>query len=904
MPRLLSVSGILASALAIFTSGAAAQVPTPAITSPPSASAIGRHEQGSGDRCRSASRIGAIDAHERAAILCLDSLELGQIRNLTELLSSRIPGVLVQQTSGTPGTAARIRIRGQGSILLENEPLVVIDGVRILGAPVATMALVPQIPSRLDDFNIADIAVIEVLRGPATNAMYGTGAAHGVIRITTRRGGRAASRWTAFAEAGPVLEPTRYPANYAQSGTRAVDGEPIPRCTLDARARGFCVADATPLTSFNPLEQASQFRRGLRQDVGASVSGGNKVLGYHAAAGHSAEAGVLDGSDLSRNTVRLNLDLRPMEGVAVSLSSAYLASDAHFPKGDYVFGTVLLGGLLGRTNGDPPYLGYSVPPDSLNMADTRQEVRRLDAGLGVEWRTPLSWLTLAAGLGVDRTDTDDRDRVPSLDQPPREVRSEGTLRVDKQTMGAAATASWSSGASLRGTMRLGIDRDDTEFDQSAERMYGEGIGLSWTRSLQLVTTGLYAGQELAWRDRILLGAGLRRDASRSTTRGDPEPWSRSAALSWLVRAEPEPARDVIGALRLHLGYGDVPGPTYSPNLPLGIVIPAFSPGGDLEVERTAEIEGGVTSSFLQDRLRVSFTAYRKTTTDGFVLDYGGYGPPTLVNGAEVQNTGFEGTLSASVLSGPRGQLSVELGMWRNSNQLVRLDRIRFIILNPSQRHVPGYPLGGYWERTMSYDDLNDDGIISRVNCPDQPQAAGGPACEIEMAAESEYLGSPAPRFEAFLAPKLSLFDLIEISALVDYRSGFTQFNQTEAVRCRYDLCRAASDPNAPLDDQARAIGVSIGGNRSLFAFGSYVEDATFAKLRELAVSVRIPASLTQAVGGRSARFTLAGRNLATWTGYSGLDPEISGSGPLGFGQVDAFTQPPLRYYTARLTIGL
>jgi hypothetical protein len=138
--------------------------------------------------------------------------------------------------------------------------------------------------------------------------------------------------------------------------------------------------------------------------------------------------------------------------------------------------------------------------------------------------------------------------------------------------------------------------------------------------------------------------------------------------------------------------------------------------------------------------------------------------------------------------------------------------------------------------------------------------------------------------------------LVEITALFDHRGGFMQYNHTEASRCGSRRCRASQDPGAPLREQARSIARSMGAT-------NYYEDASFIKLRELAFSVGAPSGWAQHIGARSARITLSGRNLATWTDYSGLDPEISGSGPLGLGQAEAYGQPPVRYFSVRLNVG-
>src|SRR5690606_17585065 len=84
----------------------------------------------------------------------------------------------------------------------------------------------------------------------------------------------------------------------------------------------------------------------------------------------------------------------------------------------------------------------------------------------------------------------------------------------------------------------------------------------------------------------------------------------------------------------------------------------------------------------------------------------------------------------------------------------------------------------------------------------------------------------------------------------------------------------------------------------------YLEDGDFVKLRELAVSFEAPPSLVSRYGlGMSGmRVTLSGRNLKTWTDYRGFDPELNQYGLSNFQMQEYYTQPPVRYYTARVDI--
>jgi TonB-dependent SusC/RagA subfamily outer membrane receptor len=116
------------------------------------------------------------------ATINADAVPKSAINNLSDLLSSRAPSVSVTTTSGTTGGGSRIRIRGSNSVSLTNEPLILIDGVRANADPGgSTINIGGQNPTRIDDLNPAEIENIEIIKGPAAAALYGTAGANGVV---------------------------------------------------------------------------------------------------------------------------------------------------------------------------------------------------------------------------------------------------------------------------------------------------------------------------------------------------------------------------------------------------------------------------------------------------------------------------------------------------------------------------------------------------------------------------------------------------------------------------------------------------------------------------------------------------------------------------------------------------
>src|SRR5207248_4296374 len=189
------------------------------------------------------------------------------------------------------------------------------------------------------------------------------------------------------------------------------------------------------------------------------------------------------------------------------------------------------------------------------------------------------------------------------------------------------------------------------------------------------------------------------------------------------------------------------------------------------------------------------------------------------------------------------------------------------------------------------------GIISRTNCPrnngvSNPAGAGLPACEVTLGDTAEFLGSPFPTHELSVTPQLQVYKNFTLRALFDHRGGQKLLNFTERFRCvSFGNCFAANSKTAPLKDQARYIAGLMGTDVG------YIEDASFTKLREVSLSIGVPQRYMTRFGSRlgfnAATLTLAGRNLKTWTNYTGLDPEINENGGVHFDPVQRL-QPPDR----------
>ena len=142
------------------------------------------------------------------------------------LLQGRAAGVSVISSSGIIGDNTKVRIRGNVSAALANDPLIYIDGVRVQSGPYQPMESinwgaqygVSITPAPLDDINPDDIERIEIIKGAAATTLYGTEAAAGVIQIFTKQGRTGAPQWTASSEVG-VTTPNIHGTTHTLRGT-------------------------------------------------------------------------------------------------------------------------------------------------------------------------------------------------------------------------------------------------------------------------------------------------------------------------------------------------------------------------------------------------------------------------------------------------------------------------------------------------------------------------------------------------------------------------------------------------------------------------------------------------------------------------------------------------------------
>jgi TonB-dependent starch-binding outer membrane protein SusC len=859
-------------------------------------------------------------------------LDLTPITTMSEVLQGRSAGMTVQRSAGTTGAGARVRIRGSASASLGNQPLLIIDGIRINDSPMSTSIEVGgQTPSRLEDLNPADIESIEVLKGPAAAAMFGTAAATGVIQITTRRGRAGPARWNAYSEVGVIHERNDWPGNYLMLGVTP-DGAEIPCWTWRAAA-GVCTP--TEMISWNPLMDrptsrgghgvsnpelgpASPFRDGSRERYGLNVAGGSDLATYFLSVEKEDETGIFRNNYLDRVSLRANVRSQLRDDLDVALNTGWTTSELLLPWGDNRVGGIVGDALTGEVEDDPVRRGYSfASPDVMSQLETRQNLGRLIGSVNANYR-PLPWLSVVGTAGLDVLNRHDHEVVPAniffFSDFPDGRRISNRVEVNNYTATLGATAlrqltdrilsTSSVGAQYHREIFRGTFATGWELLPGTGSLEGTSARFSVGETNQdVIQVGAYLQQQFGFDDRIFVTGALRGDDNSAFGADLGLIWYPSVSLSWVLSEQAWfPQSDLLNSVRLRSAYGRSglrPGfrDAITFFTPVAATVdardvPAFAVGGvgdpDLSPEISTEVEAGFDLGLFSDRLGVEFTYYDKTSREALVArrlaPSLGMTLTRFENIGTVKNSGVEALLNARVLDLPNARWNARLSFATNRNRLTEMDGDPIIFgLASGQQHREGFPLGGFWQFPITWEDASGDGLL-RIQ-------------DVVPGDTMEYAGQPFPTRNISFSSDITLWNLVRLSGLVEHQGGHTQWAGNEEWQCVFLLCQALNDPNTPLDRQARGI-----GTWAYFTWWGYLEDASFTKLRELSMTFMAPDDWASRLRLDAISLTLSGRNLATWTNYTGLDPEVNFAGQANFSTAEFQSQPPVRHWTARVNI--
>jgi len=883
------------------------------------------------------------------------------VMNITDLLNARAPGVEI--LAGTmSGTGQRIRIRGNNSLSLNNDPIWIMDGIRMEASTGSSaIGIGGSSPSRINDIDPNQIESIEVVKGPSASTLYGTDAANGVIVVTTKRGRVGKAKWNSFFQHGTITDRNTYPNAYTVFGhspsgaLRRTDGTTASggTCFPVDISQGRCIVDSVAAFNIFATKETTPLAPAYEEEYGLDASGGSEALRYFLQGVYTGEQGVykvpefdiarllakngvipaeqLRPNALARATFRgnMNIQLSPLADIAVS--SAFISSSQRLPQTENN-----ATGLTSNAYGGPGYRtkgfisGTTLPlngyraftPGDIFQETVGQDINRFIGSVSPNWR-PFSWLTTRGNFGVDFTNRVDSDlcrqgQCSDFGSSRLGFKINARTNFFTYTFDVSGTAQHQMTSAITSKTTVGAQYFRSIFARNgafsstlppgATTVTAGAVPGADESSTFKVTAGTFMEQTFSLHDRLFLTGGVRVDNNSTFGLQTKSALYPKGSLSWVISEEPFfPKPKFLNQLRLRTAVGqsgESPGsndalPFFAPATAnvadAGTAAVIFSAIGnpDLRPERATEVEGGLDLDMFDNRASITLTGYKKKTRDALVSRIlppsVGVSAARFENLGSVQNSGFEASLHAQVLQMRMLGLDGNLSYAINNNRLLSLGVVPPII-GADLREVVGYPLFGVWrQRILGYSDINGDGILT--------------ANEVIVSDSAMYLGRSSPHVEVTFTPGMDVWNgAFRLSGSFDYKGGFVLKNSQERIRCNQRLnCSGLVPSVASLAEQARTVALRDHPSRTE---GGFWEPGDYTKLREVALTFLPPASWVRHLPFRTDRLsiTAAGRNLKTWTKFSGVDPEQAAAAQQNV--QDPFQAvPPPRYFTLRFNFG-
>jgi TonB-dependent SusC/RagA subfamily outer membrane receptor len=822
------------------------------------------------------------------SVAVVGSSEISQARSVTvdQALQGKVAGAQITQNSGNPGGGGlSVRLRGTGSIISGAEPLYIVDGVIVdnNSDQLINFGARTNVQNRLADLDPNDIERIEIVRGAAAAALYGSRANNGVVQIFTKRG---------HAGAPKITLGTRY------TDERVAKHLALNLAPLDAAGK--------PVTRYD--YQNDIFRVGSLKETHLSVEGGNDNTTYYVGGSYTGEDGTIKASSSLRKSARVNLSQVLAQGLKLNVGANYVNSNSQFePNGESGQGVITALLFTPTTfsfypvNGIYPQAptgsGFSNPLAVIDLWKAPQKVNRFIGSANAVY-TPTSNLLMQYTLGFDGYQMEADQYIPrgTIASEPtgyttaviRDSRIVNNDAVATLTTHASDALELGTSLGLNFTTQFISTTSATSRDLLAtgELVSAGAVPAAGQSRYDLATLGFYGQQTLAWRDRLYLNGALRRDASSTFGSNDRWQWYPKLSASYVISEEPWFKASAIGRpftslrLRSALGYaGNQPSVANAyasfdsyvkvvNNDHVGVVNSLALGNDKLRPERQREVEFGADMGFLDDKLHLEGTVYKKVVTDALLSrplpTSSGY-TSVLDNIGEISNKGFELLVRTRNVERPAFTWGSTITYSRNRNRVDKLIGAPFT-LGYANRVEQGQPLGYFYaelplKNAAGGDSLDAAGLIIRRS----PTVSGK-------------VGDPNPKWLGSLLNEFDVGAKLHFRVLLDGSFGGDVLNFTKRTMDTFGTSVDVERELLPVGDPNR---VAPGYARSKrFFYGEYTEDGTYVKLREISATLNLMPSLAQAVRAQNLALTISGRNLHTWTKYTGFDPEMNLFGQL------------------------
>lgn len=854
--------------------------------------------------------------------------------NLVNALAGKVSGVQVTSSSGTPGASSRIVIRGAISPLGDNQALFVVDGVPINNDETSKVdgGAAGSGSNRLVDIDPSIIESMNVLKGAAATALYGSAGARGVVIITTRSGGMN-KQPTITMSSDLSFEKGLFPekqSKYAQ-GTGGVyyDGE-----TQKTSASWGPRMDSLKLKKYDPYDF---FKTGVTTNNNLSVSGGNGTSSYFMSYSYFDQKGIVPKNEFKRNSIFFKYTTKVYKNLTTTFQISYSNSNQNrLPEG--ASNGPLFVVLVQPVSWNPyPYLNpdgsqrlyrYSrnAPLWAVENENNHSVVNRFLPVFTANYNaTP--WLSITERVGADIYS----EQTKYIEAPSAAISLKG--KIIDQTSGFRQ---------FNHDLMINAHKQFNKFDvnlllgnnllstySQTHNITGSGVNIGGFDNVSSTGTivaseahylsrkvGFYVQANVDYNRFLVLSLTGRYDGSsvlESSKRFYPY---GSAAMGFIFSEffSPELAGKFNFA-KLRVSYANVGNEQVGPyalttpyilaqrnglNYPFqgqsGFLQSSTLGNAHLKNERVNETELGLELKFLNNRISFEGSYFYKKLNDGIIPGVSisnatGYSG-TTVNTAKVENRGFELLLDVAPVRTKNFSWDATLNFTRIRNKVLAL----YPDLHQLGRLIEGQPYNVFFGTRY---ERNDKGqmMIDANGMPVVADAQG-------------IVGNVNPDWLAGLNNTFR-YKQVSLSFFFDMKKGGDVQNDVESVAFFYGTSKATEN-RGPLvikgisvvDGKPNTVAVAAQAYYQSRQYESSIEDGTYLKLRNVSLAYDLKSKLLQHTFFKSALISLTARNLWIYSPhFTGADPEVSsygtGNGDQG---IYAFSTPTSRSFNVSLKL--
>lgn len=853
--------------------------------------------------------------------------------NAMDAMKGQIAGVDVLSTGGRPGQSPSIVIRGRRSLAASNDPLFVIDGIPMTAGT-----------STISDFNPSDIASVEVLKDAASQAIYGSRGSNGVILITTKRGrpGEVSVNFsTTYGATQPFKtipmmngeqfaalkrEANRLDAK-GQSG-RTAWGDAGSTIPADAAVFNDAVEYNSVVNGLSTDWQDLIYHSGSQLNQQLSLSAGTEKSLIRMSFGNFKEKGIVDGTDYTRYSGRINADQDIGKNFRVGISSIFSRGIQNWGSGSVIPEAVNQSplGLPYDADGNIIFLpisdGIRSNPLSELVPGKRIDNRKTDRIFSSAYLEAkiTKGLTYKLLFGVD---------VQNYQRGIFEGQFTNTRK--NGTPAASLMKGQQFGYTLENLLTYSKELGDhtiglTALQSAAHQEYEEGTtaaqnlpyeSMKWynlglgtitsysTRFLEYQLLSYMGRINYSYKGRYLLQASMRWDGSSRLAPGNK--WASFPGISagWRIKDEAFMSGvRPISELKLRASYGEVGNTSVLPYQTQGTLIGTFYDwnnvdargfrldqiaNDDLSWEVSQSFDVGLDFGLFENRLTGYIDYYHTSTGTSLLLRR--QLPPTSGYASVLQNIGgtetegFEVTMNATILDRPNSlKWTAEFNLGSLKEKIVDL----------AQRGADGEKkndIGNGWfigQPIRVFYDYEKIGIWQT----DEKDAAAGFTQfpgeikikdqngdgKIDLTNDRRILGNDVPKAYGGLSSKVE-FKGIDFSFFFYYRLGFminSQFSNDQAtMQARYNnLVVDYWTVDNPTNSYPRP-----NKNQESITYGSSLNyvDGGFIKLRTVTLGYTLPKPWSEKVFTKKIRLYASAQNPLVWSKYKLFDPERAGN---------------------------